>query len=229
MMFRAVTDGTAATDLKRFFDPEVASRITASDMLIRPGEGELRAAATMFIDLRGFTPLSRDLAPNALMALLAEYQARMVPAIQRYNGTIDKFLGDGIMASFGAARPGPHYVADALRAVDDVLAAASAWREERRRAGVPAPKIGIGLAVGEVVFGAVGDDTRLEYTVIGDAVNLAAKLEKHNKAVKTTALTTADAYALALTQGYREAGARTRLDGARVAGVEQPIDLAVLA
>ncbi len=208
-MFRAVAESAAATDLKRFFAIEVADRITGADMLIRPGQGELRAAATMFIDLRGFTALSRDLAPNDLIALLADYQSRMIQAIARNGGSIDKFLGDGILASF-------------------VLAAAERWRAERVAAGMAAPAIGVGLATGEVIFGAVGDESRLEYTVIGDAVNLAAKLEKHNKVARTTALTTRDAYQLALAQGYRGPTRRERTADA-VAGVAQPIDLTVLA
>ena len=227
-LFRAVAESTAAMDLKRFFAPEVARRITGADMLIRPGEGELRPAAILFIDLRGFTPLSRTLEPNALMMLLADYQARMVPALGKHGGAIDKFLGDGIMASFGAARPDPAYAAHALAAVDDVLAAAREWQAERRAAGMTALNIGVGLATGEVVFGAVGDASRLEYTVIGDAVNLAAKLEKHNKVARTVGLTDRASYALALAQGY-DGAPRTIIERASVGGVDQPIDLAVLA
>jgi adenylate cyclase len=152
----------------------------------------------------------------------------MVPAIGSCGGIIDKFLGDGIMASFGTARPDPAYAANALRAVDAVLAAAQAWQAERRAAGLAAPAIGVGLAIGEIVFGAVGDESRLEYTVIGDAVNLAAKLEKHNKAARTSGLTTRESYALALAQGYQDT-TRATIARAMVAGVEQPIDLTVLA
>jgi len=227
-LFRAVAESTAAMDLKRFFAPEVARRITGADMLIRPGEGELRPAAILFIDLRGFTPLSRTLEPNDLMMLLAEYQARMVPALGKHGGAIDKFLGDGIMASFGAARPDPAYAAHALAAVDDVLAAAREWQAERRAAGMTAPNIGVGLATGEVVFGAVGDASRLEYTVIGDAVNLAAKLEKHNKVAQTVGLADRASYALAIAQGYDGAPRRT-IERASVGGVDDPIDLTVLA
>jgi adenylate cyclase len=227
-MFRAVAEGAAAMDLKRFFAPEVARRITGADMLIRPGEGELRPAAIMFVDLRGFTPLSRTLEPSALMMLLADYQARMVQAIGGRGGAIDKFLGDGIMASFGAARPDPAYAANALRAVDDVIAVVERWHAERAAAGLATPGVGVGLATGEIVFGAVGDDSRLEYTVIGDAVNLAAKLEKHNKAAATRALTTRESYDLALAQGYHAASRRV-IAQATVGGVDQPIDLAVLA
>jgi adenylate cyclase len=229
MLFRAVTESAAAMDLKRFFAPEIASRITSADMLIQPGQGELRRAAIMFIDLRGFTPLSRTLDPSALMMLLADYQARMVPAIGRNGGAVDKFLGDGIMASFGAARPDPRYAANALKAVDDVLAAAAVWCMERDAAGLTTPGIGIGLATGEVVFGAVGDATRLEYTVIGDAVNLAAKLEKHNKVAKSTALTTTATFDSAVAQGYQSTGRPTPRPADRVGGVDHPIDLTVLA
>lgn len=229
MLFRAVTESTAAMDLKRFFDPAVARRITGAEMLIRPGQGELRQAAVMFIDLRGFTPLSRTLAPSDLMALLADYQARMLRAVQDHHGTIDKFLGDGILASFGTAQASDTHAADALSAADAVIDAARAWAAERRAAGLPVLEVGLGIASGAVVFGAVGDATRLEYTVIGDAVNLAAKLEKHNKTAGTTALTTAETYALAVAQGFRDGRARTRRDAAAVAGVPHPIDLAVLA
>ncbi|MBI3708770.1 MAG: adenylate/guanylate cyclase domain-containing protein [Proteobacteria bacterium] len=229
MLVRAVTQGTAASDLKRFFAPEIASRITGAEQIVRPGQGEIRDAATLFIDLRGFTPLARSLDPNALMMLLAEYQARLVPVIQKHGGSIDKFLGDGIMASFGAARMCDSYAADALRAVDDLFAEATAWRAERQAAGAPAPRVGAAVATGSVVFGAVGDDTRLEYTVIGDAVNLAAKLEKHTKAAKVQALTTAETYALACTQGYAPPGLKAERPSSKVDGVSESVDLVVLA
>ncbi len=226
VLVRAVAEGTAAQDLKRFFAPEVAQRITGADHLVRPGEAELRPAAVMFVDMRGFTPLSSQLPAREVIGLLAEYQARMVRAIQRHGGSIDKFLGDGILASFGAARPSATYAADALAAGDDVLAEAAAWRREREEQGLPAPKVGLAIATGTVLFGAVGDETRLEYTVIGDAVNLAAKLEKHTKAAAVRALAAAESYALARAQGYMPE--KRQLTGERVEGVAQPIDLVVV-
>lgn len=229
MLVRAVSEGTAAKELKRFFAPEVARRIATADEAIRPGMGEARDATTMFVDMRGFTPLSRELPPCQVIALLADYQARMVPIIRRHGGSIDKFLGDGIMASFGAAKVSATYAADALRSVDDLLAAADAWRQERAAQGLTTPSLGIGVASGPVVFGAVGDETRLEYTVIGDAVNLAAKLEKQCKVERVRALTTADAHALALAQGYAAPVPHEERAARTVGGVDQPLDLVVLA
>ncbi|MBI1777538.1 MAG: adenylate/guanylate cyclase domain-containing protein [Proteobacteria bacterium] len=229
LLVRSVAEQTAAAELSRFFDPEVAAKIKGAAEMIRPGEGELRQAATLFIDLRGFTPLARTLEPDQLIALLGEYQTRLVPVIQRHGGSVDKFLGDGIMASFGAAVPSATHAADALRAIDALIAAADEWAADRRSRGLTAPSVGMAVAVGEVLFGAIGDATRLEYTVIGDPVNLAAKLEKHTKVEKVRALTTADALDLALAQGYRPPREKERRLGCRVAGVDHPVDLAALA
>jgi len=229
MLVRAAAGETATRDLTRFFAPEVARRITGAETAIRPGDGEMRDAATLFIDLRGFTALAGALAPREVIALLADYQHRMVAAIRAHGGSIDKFLGDGIMASFGAAIPSPTYAADALRAVDAIMAAVDAWQGERAAAGLTAPAVGAAVAAGPVLFGAVGDEERLEYTVIGDAVNLAAKLEKHTKVEGVRALTTAAAFALAREQGYRAPAGRELRRAAAVGGVAAPLDLVVLA
>lgn len=222
----AVARQRAVADLSLFFDDTVARRITGSEAAVRPGQGELREAAILFLDLRGFTEAAARMTPSALIALLGEYQRLAVGAIRRHGGSIDKFLGDGILASFGAVQPDPAHVANALTAVDAVLAEVDAWRARRLRDGLPAPDVGAGVATGPVVFGIIGDDLRLEYTVIGDAVNLAAKLEKHNKAEKTRALTTRAAYELARAQGYR--GEKPLLACRAVGGVAEPADLAVL-
>jgi adenylate cyclase len=224
----AVTEGAAASELKRFFAPDIARRITGGDDLVRPGEGELRDAAALFVDLRGFTTLSRGMPPSAVVQLLADYQARLVPVIQRHGGSIDKFLGDGILASFGAARASDSYAADALRAVDALLEEAQAWRQALIAVGRPAPQVGAAVAHGEVLFGCVGDESRLEYTVIGDAVNLAAKLEKHTKAAKVRALTTAETYRLATEQGYAPPAPKARLKAEKIDGVESRRDLIAL-
>jgi adenylate cyclase len=228
LLVHAAIDGAAARDLARFFDPEVAQRIRGAEAPLKAGEGEAREAAILFLDIRGFTRLGMELAPSALMALLTEYHARVVPLIQRHGGVIDKFLGDGILATFGAAQPSDRYAADALEAVDAVMEEAENWRTERARNGEPPLAINAGLAVGRIVFGAVGDARRLEYTVIGDTVNLAAKLEKQNKLEGTRALAPAETFRRAAEQGYEGRRSETRLACA-VGGVAQPMDLAVLA
>lgn len=229
LLIRAVTEGAAARDLSRFFDPGVANRIRSAAMSIKAGEGELRDVAILTVDLRGFTRLSVEMAPDAVMKLLQDYQGRVCPLIAANGGSIDKFLGDGILASFGAVAPSHTAAADAMRAADAVIEAAERWAQERQTAGLPPLSVGLAAASGRVVFGAVGDSERLEFTVIGDAVNFAAKLEKHNKDEKTRALVDAGTYALAERQGYVAPTARERRPGRAVGGVSEPVDLVVLA
>jgi adenylate cyclase len=227
ILVRALAEGEAAHDLKRFFGQDVAEQITAADERVQPGHGRLCQASIVFLDLRGFTALSKTLPPDQVVAVLGDYQARMVPLIRANGGSVDKFLGDGILASFGAARLSSTYAADALRAIDAVIAEAQAWSDERVAQGMTPASVGAAASSGEVLFGAVGTAVRLEYTVIGDAVNLAAKLEKHNKAEKVRALTDAATYRLARQQGY---SVEKEIRFARlVGGVEHPLDLAVLA
>lgn len=228
LLVQAVVEGQAARDLSRFFAPEVAAKITRTDRHIRAGEGEVREAAILTLDLRGFTALSMALPAPQVLALLAEYQARVVPVIQAHGGSIDKFLGDGIMATFGAALPTGRHAADALRAVAAITEAIDAWNAERAVAGQPPVRVGAAVSAGPVLFGAVGDETRLEYTVIGEAVNLAAKLEKHTKAEGVRALCTRTALELAEQQGHRLAQPYRQLTGRAVEGVTCPLDLVVL-
>ncbi len=229
LLIRSATEHAVVADLSRFFAPEVARQIAASDDGVRPGQGELRDAAILYLDIRGFTALAHRLPADDVMTLLAEYQSRMVPVIQRHGGSIDKFLGDGIMATFGAAMTTETYAADAMRAAGALLDELDAWNRDRAASDAPAIRMGVGIAVGPVVFGAVGDDTRLEFTVIGDAVNLAAKLEKHTKVESARALTTMAALAHARAQGYAPAAAPGVLRGRDVEAVDEALDLVVLA
>jgi adenylate cyclase len=236
LLVTAATEAHAASELSRFFAPEVAGEIRRTERGLRPGDAVTRQAAVIMLDLRGFTRLAGRLAPVETMALLGEYHQRMVPVIQRRGGVIDKYLGDGIMATFGAARADqavagqphadPTHAADALAALCDVLAAGEAWAADRRAAGSEHVEFGIALAVGPVLFGVTGEASRLEFTVIGEVVNLAAKLEKHCKEVGTRALVTADALELAARQGLDLRDRFTLLPGQRVAGLTAPVDIA---
>lgn len=227
-LIHAAVEGEAARDLKRFFAPEIAQAITGSESQVRPGQGEVRSAAILHVDIRGFTLLSRELAPGELMLLLADYQGRMVDVIRRNGGSVDKFLGDGILASFGAARPMPDFAAAALSASHQLRQAADDWNRERAASELPPVRIGVSVASGPVVFGAVGDATRLEYTVIGDAVNLAAKLDKQCKRENCIALATLETLNLAREQGYQPPAHVEELPSRLVEGVPAPLSLAVL-
>ncbi|HJM49810.1 MAG TPA: adenylate/guanylate cyclase domain-containing protein [Alphaproteobacteria bacterium] len=229
LLARAASQQAAAADLSRFFAPDVARQITEAEERIEPGHGSELEIAVLMIDIRGFTAFSAAAAAaDDVMALLAEYQRRLAPVIRRHQGSIDKFLGDGIMATFGAAPRTDAYAADAVRAVDELLAVAADWQAERAALGHPPLGINAALAVGPVIFGAVGDERRLEYTVIGEPVNLAAKLEKHNKTASVRALTTKNSYAQAQAQGYRPPAAKAELPGSTIEGLTEPVDLIVL-
>lgn len=228
VLVQASAGTIASAELARFFAPEVAQHIIGAERAVRPGDAELRHGAALMVDLRGFSNLAATLDPPGLMRLLAEYQAAVVPVIAAHGGSIDKFLGDGVLASFGAVRPLPDAAARAMRALEDIAEAGGAWQATRRAAGLPAPAIGAAAVAGPLVFGAIGDPTRLEYTVLGDPVNLAAKLEKHTKAEGVTVLTTAATAEVARAQGWLPRLALAAIPAATVEGIAAPVDLVAL-
>ncbi|NWG90992.1 MAG: adenylate/guanylate cyclase domain-containing protein [Parvularculaceae bacterium] len=228
LLFRTATEEAATADLSKFVGRDAAERIRASDEGVKAGDGEIRRAAIMFVDLRGFTPATRTMPPRDVIALLQEYHSRLLPLIERGGGSVDKFLGDGILVSFGAARESGRECADAVETAFAVDAEALRWRDERLRTGKPPLDVGIALASGDVVYGAVGHGDRLEYTVIGEPVNLAAKLEKRAKAENARIIATKGVVKDAGDQGFPAAPLR-RIAGGKVEGVLEPVDFEVLA
>ncbi|HKK31207.1 MAG TPA: adenylate/guanylate cyclase domain-containing protein, partial [Alphaproteobacteria bacterium] len=228
LLIRAATETHAASEFSRFLAPEVAGEIRSAEWDLKPGDAVRREAAVLVLDLRNFTSLAARLEPSETIALLSEYHRRMVPVIQGHGGSIDKYLGDGIMATFGAARPSESYAADALLALGAVMTAAQSWNAERAGRGEAPLGLGAAVTAGPVLFGVAGDESRMEFTVIGDAVNLAAKLEKHCKVVDRPALATALTLERARSQGLAAAQAYEHLRHQQVAGVERQIDLVAL-
>lgn len=227
VLTQSVQSQAAVGDLSKFFAKSLAQKIVASGDDVGTGKAKRRDAAIVFFDLRGFSIFAHDMAPADLITLLGAYHQLVIPIVRRNGGVIDKFLGDGVLASFGAVAPSATYAADALRATEEVLEEAKSWRAARTADGKPAPAIGAAVASGPVLFGAIGYGDRLEFTVIGDAVNLAAKLEKHNKVEAVEALTAGSTYALAKAQGFE--GERELRAARDVAGVGHALDVVVLA
>ncbi|MEH7828078.1 adenylate/guanylate cyclase domain-containing protein [Gemmobacter denitrificans] len=227
LLVRAVTEAHAAAELSRFFAPEIATGIRETINSLKPGDATLREAGVMMVDLRGFTRLSEGLPAEAVLGLIEEYQACVVPAIRQAGGSIDKYLGDGILATFGAARESATFAADALRAQMAVQAAAAAWSADRLSRGLTPVAVGTAVATGQMLCGVVGVEDRLEWTVIGDPVNLAAKLEKHCKTRGVAALATREALELSRHQGFDPEGAQV-FSHEIVEGVGHPVDLVAL-
>jgi adenylate cyclase len=160
----------------KYVTKSVVDRIMADGGGLKLG-GEKKDVSVFFSDIRGFTPMSEQLLPEEVVALLNEYFTEMVKIIFKYEGTLDKFMGDAIMAVFGAPVDMPNHaeraVMAALEMSDKMKVLQAKWRME----GKKEVNIGIGINSGEVVVGNLGSNERMEYTAIGDNVNLAQRLE----------------------------------------------------
>jgi len=229
LLEQAAAVQAAAAQMVRYFPPEVAEQLIWADELLKPGEGEAREAAAMFIDLRGFTRLTGTLTPKELLALVGEFQRIAVPVIQRHRGAIITYLGDGIMVVFGAARSTQTYAADALRCAEALVDDVGRWVAESCARGDCTPEIGIGVDVGTVICGTIGEEGKLEYAVLGEPVNQAAKLQAHTKLEGVRALTTQHGLAVARAQGYEDARCREYPERRAVAGVDTPLALVAIA
>ena len=159
-----------------FVSPVVLREILGGRLQPQLG-GERREICLLFSDIRGFTTLSESLPPEEVTRLLDRYFGRMVAAIHAHGGTLDKFMGDGIMAFFGAPQPRDNPCADAFAAARAMLGALAGFNRELAAEGRPPLAIGIGLHYGAAVVGYIGAADRHEYTAIGDAVNAASRIE----------------------------------------------------
>jgi adenylate cyclase len=163
------------SNFERYFAPNVAADIAQQDGAIRLG-GERLPVTVLFSDIRGFTAMAESMGPDAVARFLSEYLSEMVEVIFEHGGTLDKFIGDAVMALWGA--PIAHSD-DPDRALEAAIAMQQAIEELNRgwaASGRPEIGVGIGISHGEVFAGNIGSHRRLEYTVLGDAVNVAARL-----------------------------------------------------
>jgi class 3 adenylate cyclase/uncharacterized membrane protein affecting hemolysin expression len=166
--------------IKRAFTRYVAREVV--DEILKDPErlvltGERREVTVLFCDVRGFTPLAERLDPEGVVLLLNEFYNLMIEMTFKHDGTLDKFLGDGVMCVFGAPIARPDHAMQAVRTALDMQAGIAALSARFSLAGRPPIAVGIGVSAGQVVAGTVGSEDRMEYTAIGDSVNLAARLE----------------------------------------------------
>lgn len=202
--------------MARYMSKEVA------DQLLEAGEaalgGQIQRSTILFSDVRGFTSTAEALGPRETVALLNEYFEEMVEAIFQYGGVLDKYIGDAMMALFGVPFQGARDADNAVAVANAMLRRLSALNQRRREAGRKVIDIGIGVATGDVVVGNIGSPRRMEYTVIGDSVNLASRLEGATKEYRVKVLLAqATAEALTLPTALRE------IELLRVKGKDQPV------
>jgi adenylate cyclase len=180
LVFEDITAETRVrATMARYMSSEVVEQVLAA------GEAELggktQTVSILFSDVRNFTGMSEALGARETVSLLNEYFSQMVEVVQRHGGMLDKYIGDAIMALFGAPFAKPEDADHALAVANGMLVTLHELNAQRQGQNKPPIDIGVGIATGEVVVGNIGSPSRMEYTVIGDSVNLASRLEGANK------------------------------------------------
>jgi len=186
ILYRAVAESVIARDLSRFVSPEVAARIASAARELKPGDGEVRTASVLFTDIEGFSTIAERLPPERLMSMLNDYFAAVSDAIERHGGVITQYQGDAMLITFNTVKDDPDHAANAVRtalAIQEATGSRSFGDGLRMRTRC-------GINTGRIVAGAVGTGDRLLYTVHGDEVNVAARLEQLNKTTGTYVLAT---------------------------------------
>jgi adenylate cyclase len=173
----------ARSNLARYFSPNLVSLLAEQDKPLGPVRRE--TVAVLFADIVGFTQMSERMEPDDVVGLLRQFHEYMAAEIFACGGTIDKYIGDAILAVFGLPTSGPDDAANALCCAGRMLAALERWNAERCARGEPALAIGIGLNYGPAVLGDVGSDQGLSFTVIGDTVNTAHRLQVLTRTLQT--------------------------------------------
>jgi adenylate cyclase len=194
----------------KFHNKEIAEKLLSGEVKLG---GERKNATVFFSDVRGFTALSESMEPEQVVEMLNEYMTRMVSIIRSYGGVVDKYVGDAIMALWGVPLTGED---DAYRAVRACLA----MREDlaklndiRLARGQPVLKIGMGLNTGPLIAGNIGSNEKMEYTVIGDAVNLASRIESMTKEYGTDLLVSTSVHQQIQSRFIFETGGTTYVKG----------------
>ncbi|MFH0976873.1 MAG: adenylate/guanylate cyclase domain-containing protein [Spirochaetota bacterium] len=180
------------TTFGKFVNPEIVERLTKSEEL-KLG-GERKTAAIMFTDIRDFTSISEDLEPEEVVEFLNAYLTKMVECIDLTGGIVDKFIGDAIMAEWGIIVSSGNHTENAVNSALMMRKALIEYNVDRKKNNKPVIKMGCGINTGPVLSGQIGSEDRMEITVIGDAVNLASRIESLNKPFGTDIIISEDSY-----------------------------------
>ncbi|WP_119389716.1 adenylate/guanylate cyclase domain-containing protein [Taklimakanibacter lacteus] len=179
------------SNLVRFLPTELAPMLAAGDVAVLKS-GQRARVALLFIDIRNSVTMEEALDPARLASVMSAFRTRIRLAAEEHQGVVDKFIGDGAFLVFGVPEARTDDGGRAIACAKAILASLAQWNETRAAAGEEAIKVGIGVHAGEAFIGAVGDETRLEFTVLGDTVNVANRLEQATKAHGVMLIASAD-------------------------------------
>ncbi|MGI9426182.1 MAG: adenylate/guanylate cyclase domain-containing protein, partial [Hyphomicrobiaceae bacterium] len=183
LLERVAREAEQRINLTRFLPHGIAHDMTDESMQ-RLRAGRHATVALMFIDIRGFTHLAETMSPEAASQLLGEYRSHIMDVVEGHGGIVDKFIGDGALILFGLSPASDNTAGRAVNAATALMARIAEWNQRRSAQNEFPIEVGIGLHLGDVVIGAIGDQRRLEFTVIGDEVNVAARVEQSTKAME---------------------------------------------
>src|SRR5919108_230179 len=219
-LFKFLTEERQKRSIRRAFQyylhPAVVDQVSQNPHLLRLG-GEVREFTVLFTDIRGFSAIAEGLPPEALVRLLNEYLTAMTQVVFTHNGLLDKYIGDGIMAVYGAPLHAPDHAYQACCTALDMMAELVTLQAQWRARGLPFINIGIGINTATMVVGNMGSDLRFDYTVMGDGVNLASRLEGANKEYGTNILVSESTW-----EQVKDRLVTRDLDVIRVKGKAQP-------
>ncbi|MEM7181763.1 MAG: adenylate/guanylate cyclase domain-containing protein [Spirochaetota bacterium] len=201
----------------RYFSPGVMEYISKDRQAI---ESRSHNVTVLVSDIRGFTSLSEKLQAEEVVDLLNEYFAAMVKVIFRYNGTLDKFMGDGILAYFGAPVEREDHAELAIACAKEMQHVLQELNQKRNQRGELALQIGIGLHSGDVILGNVGSESRQEFTIIGNTVNIASRIESLTKEYQTELLISKDTLESSKSQSNWQSTGKLKIRGR-----EEPLEL----
>ncbi|MDK1491193.1 adenylate/guanylate cyclase domain-containing protein [Sinorhizobium sp. 7-81] len=185
LLMRAVSETARRANLARFLPAEIAPLVGENDVATWR-QGRRQQATILFVDIRAFTAFSEKMDPARLSIFVSSFRRRVMRAAEEFGGVVDKFIGDGALLVFGIPEPQSDDCARAIACAHKLLALLDQWNV--KRGFDPPVRVGIGIHTGETYCGIVGDDLRLEFTVLGDAVNVAAKIEQATKRYNTALL-----------------------------------------
>ncbi|UWQ28888.1 adenylate/guanylate cyclase domain-containing protein [Leisingera sp. M523] len=209
-------------NLSRYFSPNVVDQLSQNDEPLKQVRSE--NVAVLFIDIVGFTRLSSGMDPRMVIDLLREFHGRMEREVFRHHGTLDKYLGDGLMATFGTPVAGRQDATNALACAHSMRESLIAWNRERARQGKAEIRAGIGIHYGEALLGDIGSN-RLEFAVLGMTVNIAARLENLTRKLQAGIVIseTLAAQVRAEQAGLDLLDGNTRHPDQEVRGLDQPM------
>lgn len=181
------------TAMGKYISNDVMQNVVKNIDTLKLG-GKRSNVTVLFADIRGFTSMSEKMSAEEVSMILNEYFTQIEPIITRYNGVINKFIGDAVMAIFGEPIQDKNHAVNAVKCANDMLEKVHELQNKWLNEGKPKIEIGIGINTGDAFVGNIGSETRLEYTVIGDMVNLASRIESYNKVYKTHFLISSTTY-----------------------------------